>query len=76
MDGETTQTGKMSETEVLRIELAVLRREHRQLDERIIAIETGPAPDALEVRKLKQEKLRLKDMIAKIEDRLYPDILA
>lgn len=76
MDGENSQPGTMTEAEVLKVELTVLRRTHRQLDEQITAIESESAPDALQIRQLKQEKLRLKDMIAKIEARLYPDILA
>ncbi|MDO3381753.1 DUF465 domain-containing protein [Gilvimarinus algae] len=38
-------------------------------------VERGTA-DQLTIRRLKKKKLRLKDMIAIIEDRLTPDIIA
>ena len=70
-------TTTMDEAEVLRIRLEVLRREHRDLDEAIHALEArGPAADMLTVRRLKKQKLALKDQIAVIEDRLLPDIIA
>lgn len=66
----------MKTDEVLRIELEVLRREHRDLDESIRALsETGVA-DQLTIQRLKRKKLHLKDLIARIEDRLLPDIIA
>ena len=67
----------MSEDEVLRVKLEMLRREHRDLDEAIHALEIrGPASDVLMIRRLKKQKLVLKDRIAQIEDRLTPDIIA
>jgi hypothetical protein len=62
--------------EMLRIKLEVLRREHRDLDEAIHALETAGRPDVLTLRRLKKQKLALKDHIVKIEDRLIPDIIA
>jgi hypothetical protein len=62
--------------EMLRIKLEVLRREHRDLDEAIRALEAGSAPDQLMLRRLKKQKLMLKDRIARIEDQLIPDIIA
>jgi hypothetical protein len=67
----------MDETEVLRVELEVLKREHRELDEAIRALEeAGGVPDMLTIRRKKKEKLVLKDRIRLIEDRLLPDIIA
>ena len=67
----------MDETDVLKVRLEVLKREHRDLDEAIHALEArGPAADMLTVRRLKKQKLALKDQIAVIEDRLLPDIIA
>ncbi|HSF65666.1 MAG TPA: DUF465 domain-containing protein [Paracoccaceae bacterium] len=62
--------------EMLRIKLEVLRREHRDLDEAVRALETSVMPDQLMMRRLKKQKLLLKDQIVKIEDRLIPDIIA
>jgi hypothetical protein len=67
---------RMEEAEVLRVKLAVLQREHRDLDEAIHALETRSNADMLTVRRLKKQKLMLKDQIAQIEDRLLPDIIA
>lgn len=66
----------MDEAEVLRVELEVLRRQHRELDDEAQALEASAAPDLLAVRRLKKRKLLLKDRIALIEDRLLPDIIA
>ena len=66
----------MDETEVLRVELEVLKREHRELDEAIQALELEGARDMLTIRRKKKEKLVLKDRIRLIEDRLLPDIIA
>ena len=66
----------LSFEEMLRIKLEVLRREHRDLDEAIHALETNGHPDQLTLRRLKKQKLSLKDQIVKIEDQLIPDIIA
>ena len=69
-------TSTMDEAEVLRVRLEVLRREHRDLDEAIHALEGRGPSDMLTVRRLKKQKLALKDRIALLEDRLTPDIIA
>jgi hypothetical protein len=67
----------MPETEVLRVELDVLKREHRELDEVIRALEAaGGLHDMVAIRRKKKEKLLLKDRIRVLEDRLLPDIIA
>ena len=66
----------MDETEVLRVELEVLKREHRELDDAIRALEDEGSRDMLTIRRKKKEKLVLKDRIRIIEDRLLPDIIA
>lgn len=71
-----TSTPKQMETEeVLRIKLEALKREHRDLDVAIEALEER-GTDPLTVRRLKKQKLMLKDRIAALEDRLTPDIIA
>ncbi|MFS4436986.1 YdcH family protein [Paracoccaceae bacterium GXU_MW_L88] len=69
-------THEMNEQEVLKAELDVLRVRHRRLDEKIHALVEDGAGTAFEVRRLKKQKLVLKDQIAQIEDRLFPDIIA
>ncbi len=61
---------------MLRIKLDVLRCEHRDLDEAIRALELNVMCDQLTLRRLKKQKLSLKDRIVKIEDQLIPDIIA
>lgn len=69
-------SARMEQVEVLRVKLEVLRREHRDLDEAIHALEARGAADVLTVRRLKKQKLALRDQIRLIEDRLLPDIIA
>lgn len=66
----------MKPDDVLRVELEVFRREHRDLDEAITALQERGTSDQLTIRRLKKQKLILKDKISLIEDRLTPDIIA
>ncbi|SHG58212.1 YdcH family protein [Cognatishimia maritima] len=66
----------MKTDDVLRVELAVFRQEHRDLDDAITALVERGTGDQLTIQRLKKQKLRLKDKIAYIEDRLTPDIIA
>jgi len=66
----------MEQTEVLRVKLAVLRQEHRDLDDAIHALHENGTPDILTLQRLKRQKLALKDKIAALEDRITPDIIA
>ena len=67
---------ELSFEEMLRIRLEVLRREHRDLDAAIHALEETGRPDQLTLRRLKKQKLALKDQMVRIEDQLIPDIIA
>lgn len=67
---------EMDEIEVLRVELKVLRDSHRDLDAKIHALQEKQAADMLTLSRLKREKLALKDKIARLEDRITPDIIA
>ncbi len=69
-------TGEMSREDVLRVELEVMRREHRDLDEAIHALEDTGRGDQLTLKRLKKQKLSLKDKIVRIEDQITPDIIA
>jgi hypothetical protein len=66
----------MNEEEAMRAKLMTLRSEHRDLDEAIGAVNERLAADPLTLRRLKKRKLALKDEIARLEDRLTPDIIA
>ncbi len=70
------KSARMEQIEVLRIKLEVLKREHRDLDEAIHALEERGSADMLTIRRLKKQKLALKDQIAVLEDRITPDIIA
>lgn len=67
----------MDRQAILETQLAELRQRHRALDDEIATIaEAAAIAGAFEVRRLKKQKLALKDAIAKIEDQLLPDIIA
>ena len=59
-----------------RDELARLRQEHRDLDAAIEALQVSPAPDVLQLQRLKKRKLQLRDRITFVEDQITPDIIA
>lgn len=67
---------EMSHEDVLRVKLEVLKREHRDLDAAIDALQLAVNPDQLTLKRFKTQKLQLKDRIARIEDELTPDIIA
>jgi len=60
----------------VRAQTAELRLEHQDLDDAVRALESLPMPDQLQIARLKKKKLTLRDQIAKLEDRLTPDIIA
>lgn len=62
--------------EALQRELDDLRLEHRDLDDVIHRLQMTGGLEQLQLQRLKKRKLKLKDEIARIEDRLIPDILA
>ena len=55
-----------------RPQLRELRLAHRELDVAISELTDIPNADQLRVRRLKKEKLRLKDLIVKMESGLKP----
>lgn len=63
------------EERALKLRLAELREKHRALDSAIAALAEASG-DALQIARLKREKLVLKDEIQWIENRLTPDIIA
>ncbi|TDL75105.1 DUF465 domain-containing protein [Palleronia sediminis] len=67
---------RLDHEQMLRIRLGVLKREHRDLDESVVALQEQGRADMLTLQRLKRRKLALKDEIARIEDELFPDIIA
>lgn len=67
---------EMNPEEVLSVKLNVLKRQHRDLDDAIHALETSGRGDQLTLKRLKKQKLMLKDQVARLEDLLTPDIIA
>ena len=68
-------TQRPDEREVREL-LAVLRAEHRDLDEQIVRLETEQSNDQVTIKRLKKQKLLLKDRITALEDQITPDIIA
>ncbi len=66
----------MDEEEMLRVQLDQLKIEHRSLDEQILALHSDRLSDQITLKRLKKRKLQLKDQISRLEDQLYPDIIA
>ena len=64
------------EQEQLLEKLEELRLEHRDLDDVIHRMHMTGGMEQMQLQRLKKRKLRLKEMITKIEDELIPDILA
>ncbi len=64
----------MEDTAEISRQLVELRIEHRDLDGVIARLVADPRCDELQLRRLKKRKLRLKDMIAYLENKLIPDL--
>ena len=61
--------------DTIRAQLSELLVEHRDLDDIIShLIEHHPYRDQLQIQRLKKRKLRVKDMMARIESLLIPDL--
>ena len=60
----------------IREQLVTLRAEHREMDSLIAELESSGTLDQLQITRLKKQKLKLKEQITSLEDRLLPDIIA
>ena len=58
------------------IKIQQLRVQHRDLDDAIAALIGTGTTNLLQVKRLKKQKLFLRDIIAKLEDKRLPDIIA
>ena len=54
--------------------LVELKLEHRDLDEVIGRLSHDGRTDELQLKRLKKRKLRIKDMISYLENKLIPDL--
>lgn len=66
----------MVDEDELRDQLRDLSQQHKALDEQIEQMSRARPIDFLTITKLKKEKLRMKDLISRIESMLIPDIIA
>lgn len=66
----------MSQQDKLRERLELLKAEHRDLDDAILALAQRSVPDMVQLARLKKRKLSLKDDILRLESELLPDIIA
>ena len=64
------------ERTVIEARIMALEVEHHDLDDVIARLAVDPSLDNLQLRRLKKRKLLLKDSIARLRDRLIPDIIA
>lgn len=76
LDRGASGEARMDDEVALRARLAALRTEHRTLDDQIAALSEASLANQLEVRRLKKRKLALRDEIARLEDEIFPDIIA
>lgn len=69
-------TDEISTPDELKTTLHRLREEHQDLSDAISALEALGRADQLQIRRLKRQKLYLKERIIQLEDQLTPDIIA
>jgi len=72
----TTSQPTDEERALLRLRIAQMEIEHRDLDQVIERLALDPSQDELQMRRLKKRKLLLKDQISRMRARLIPDIVA
>jgi hypothetical protein len=75
---ELTQDGYALDEDkgAIRLELERLRQEHQDLDAAVLALQAQPGRNQLQIVRIKKRKLILRDQIAKLENRLTPDLIA
>ncbi len=70
------QIWAMNTHDTLRRKLQGLETEQRDLDDAISRICEGPAFDQLQVQRLKNRRLTIRDEIVKLRGKILPDIIA
>lgn len=69
-----TEHAAANEPMPAQMRLSILKDRHRALDRELIDLQIQPLADQLLIRRLKREKLRLRDAIEVLRDELIPDI--
>jgi hypothetical protein len=64
------------DTEAIKQKLSALKSEHRDLDDVIQQLAQSGTADQLQIQRLKKRKLALKDIMARLESMMLPDIIA
>jgi hypothetical protein len=64
------------DNEAIKQKLAALKSEHRDLDDVIQQMAQSGTANQLQIQRLKKRKLALKDIMARLESMLLPDIIA
>lgn len=67
---------KASQQEAIRCQIDQLTLDHRKLDRVIADVGAQPSVNQLQLKRLKKDKLALKDQIERLKSQLLPDILA
>ncbi|MCG8382631.1 MAG: DUF465 domain-containing protein [Gammaproteobacteria bacterium] len=62
------------EIATIRTRLGEYKLEHRDLDQIISSLSATAGVNQLQIRRLKKRKLKLKDMVSKLESLLIPDM--
>ena len=57
-------------------QLAILKQEHRDLDDVIKRLQEEKTINLMQMQRLKKRKLLIKDKIENIKDKIEPDIIA
>ena len=70
-----TETMSDQDQTEIRLEFAKLKQEHADFDAAINAM-IAMACDPIQIQRMKKKKLFIKDRLAKLEDRIIPDIIA
>lgn len=67
---------KLDSNDILKVRLQALKDEQRSLDRYVRQLESSASSDQILLRRLKKQKLMLKDKVVMIENMLLPDIIA
>ena len=73
---EATIDGVHDQQKSILAKLTIYRQEHRDLDDSIAALEKLGAATQLQIKRLKKRKLMLRDLMARLEAMIHPDIIA